>query len=140
MHIEEFRDYCLSFPGVTEGFPFDESTLVFKVMGKMFALTGVDSFEFINLKCDPEKSLELRASYEEITPGYHMNKKHWNSVNVHGYLEDELILELNIPLYLCRFAGVLIRKSLKIGKKKVCFAELSSVWCIKYFCINSFPH
>lgn len=94
MHIEAFYDYCHALPGVTEGFPFDEKTLVFKVMGKMFALTDVDTFDFINLKCDPERALELRAEFDEITPGYHMNKKLWNSVSVQGELEDEFILEL----------------------------------------------
>ena len=67
-------------PGVTAEFPFDPSTLVFKVMGKVFAITDADQFQFINLKCDPDRSLELRASYESIKPGYHMNKAHWNSV------------------------------------------------------------
>ena len=94
MNIEEFRDYCLSFPGVTEGFPFDESTLVFKVMGKMFAITGIDNFEFINLKCDPERAIILREQHEEIKPGWHMSKIHWNSVYPNGSLDDELIREL----------------------------------------------
>lgn len=76
MNIEEFRNYCLSFPGVTEEFPFDEKTLVFKVMGKLFALTDVDDFTSINLKCDPVRAMELREMHEEVQPGYHMNKKH----------------------------------------------------------------
>jgi predicted DNA-binding protein (MmcQ/YjbR family) len=94
MHIEAFYDYCRSFPGVTEGFPFGEDVLVFKVMGKMFALCDVDEFKSINLKCDPVRALELRATYEEIQPGYHMSKKHWNTVSMQGSLEDELIEEL----------------------------------------------
>jgi predicted DNA-binding protein (MmcQ/YjbR family) len=94
MNIEEFRDYCLSFPGVTEGFPFDENTLVFKVMGKMFAITGIDDFEFINLKCDPDRAIILREQHEEIKPGWHMSKAHWNSVYANGALEDALIREL----------------------------------------------
>ncbi|MEX0608034.1 MAG: MmcQ/YjbR family DNA-binding protein [Balneolaceae bacterium] len=94
MNIEVFYEYCMSLPGVSEDFPFNENTLVFKVMGKMFALTDVDEFESINLKCDPVKALELRASYEEIQPGYHMSKKHWNTITMDGFLEDELILEL----------------------------------------------
>lgn len=82
MNIEELRDYCLSKPHVTESFPFDESTLVFKVAGKMFALTGLDKLPpSVNLKCDPEKSLDLQDIYEEIKPGYHMNKKHWITVS-----------------------------------------------------------
>lgn len=99
MHIEVFYNYCLELPGTTEGFPFDGSTLVFKVMGKMYALTDVDSFESINLKCDPVRALELRSAYEEITPGYHMNKKHWNTVNTHSSISDELIFELILHSY-----------------------------------------
>ncbi len=94
MNVEEYRDFCLSFPGVTEGFPFDSQTLVFKVMGKMFALTDIDSFEFINLKCAPERAITLREQFEEIKPGWHMNKVHWNSVFANGDLEDDLIKEL----------------------------------------------
>ena len=91
MQIDEYRDYCLSKAGVTEEFPFDEHVLVFKVMGKMFALTDVDEFEFVNLKCDPEYAIELRERYSGVTPGYHMSKKHWNSVSVDGSIGDELL-------------------------------------------------
>ncbi len=94
MNVEEYRDFCLSFKGVTEGFPFDSQTLVFKLMGKMFALTDIDSFEFINLKCDPERAITLREQFEEIKPGWHMNKIHWNSVITDGDLEDDFIKEL----------------------------------------------
>ncbi len=94
MNIEEFRNYCLSFPGVTEGLPFGDDTLVYKVMGKIFALTGVDDFEFINLKCDPDRAIILREQHEEIKPGWHMNKTHWNSVYPDGMLDDEFIMEL----------------------------------------------
>lgn len=94
INIEAFRDYCLAKPGVTEGFPFDNKALVFKVMDKMFALVNVDKFEFINLKCDPEKALELREQYYGIQPGYHMSKKHWNSVYVDQDVSKELVLEL----------------------------------------------
>lgn len=94
MNIEAFYNYCLSLPGTTEEFPFDENTLVFKVMGKIYALTDIETFESINLKCDPVRALELRAAYEEVNPGYHMNKKHWNTVSMAGALEDSLILEL----------------------------------------------
>jgi len=80
---------------VTEEFPFDETTLVFKVMGKMFALTGLDEPEFkVNLKCDPERSIELREEYENIIAGFHMNKKHWNTVKPDGSLSNELFKEL----------------------------------------------
>lgn len=94
MHIEAFYNFCHSLPGVTEDFPFDEQTLVFKVMGKMFALTNLDEFENINLKCDPIRALELRASHKEIKPGYHMNKKHWNTVSTQGRLPDDFLKEL----------------------------------------------
>jgi predicted DNA-binding protein (MmcQ/YjbR family) len=91
MHIEQFREYCLSLKGVTEEFPFGEETLVYKVMGKMFALTNIVNFESINLKCDPETAIELRERYEGVTPGYHMNKKHWNTVDTHAGISDKLI-------------------------------------------------
>ena len=95
MNIEYIREYCLSKKGASEAFPFDESTLVFKVLDKMFALTGLDRLPTqINLKCDPEYALELRDQYGDITGGYHMSKKHWNTVIVEGDLEDQLILSL----------------------------------------------
>lgn len=94
MNIEEFRDYCIGKKGVTEEFPFDDVTLVFKVMGKMFALTGVESFERINLKCEPNRAQELRATYPSIQGAYHMNKKHWNSVMMDGSIPMPLIMEM----------------------------------------------
>ena len=94
MNIESFRTYCLSKPGVTEEFPFDEVTLVFKVGGKIFVLTGVDSFTSMNLKCDPEQAVELREKYDGIIPGYHMNKKHWNTVLLDNSVPEKLVLQL----------------------------------------------
>ncbi len=94
MDIETFREYCLTKNGVTEEFPFGEQTLVFKVMGKMFALTDVDLFVSINLKCDPEQAMELRETYPAIKPGYHMNKKHWNTMEMDDTLSDAFILQL----------------------------------------------
>lgn len=95
MNIEEFRYYCLSKKAVTEEFPFDEVTLVFKVMGKIFAITGLDAEEFrVNLKCDPEYALELREEYGDIIPGWHMNKKHWNTVYFENELETSFLCEL----------------------------------------------
>lgn len=91
MNIEEYRAYCLSFAGVTEEFPFDEEVLVFKVRGKIFSLTNVDSFISINLKCEPKEAIELRELYSAILPGYHMNKKHWNTVLMDGSLQDTKI-------------------------------------------------
>jgi len=93
MNIEEFREYCLSKKGVTECFPFDDVTLVFKVMGKMFALTNTDGEFSINLKCDPEKAIDLREHYPCILPGYHMDKKHWNTVMIDGTVPDEFLKE-----------------------------------------------
>ena len=94
MNIEEFREYCMSKPGVTEEFPFDEVTLVFKVAGKVFVLTNLDGDWSLNLKCDPERAIELREQYPAIQPGYHMNKVHWNTVMMDGSLSQKLILEL----------------------------------------------
>lgn len=99
MTLEQFRAFCIGKPGVEEGLPFGPDTLVFKVGGKMFALTGIDSFDYINLKCDPERALELREVYEAIRPGYHMSKKHWNSVYMDGTLNDQFILELTDHSY-----------------------------------------
>ena len=82
MNIEEFRDYCLRKPGVTEETPFGPETLVFKVGGKLFALTDIDTFSSINLKCDPERAIELREAHDYVQPGFHMNKKHWNTVHI----------------------------------------------------------
>ena len=94
MILEEIRTYCLKKQGVTESFPFDVTTLVFKVGGKMFALMDIDNFDSINLKCDPEKAIELRERFSGILPGYHMSKKHWNTVMVNDDVSRELILEL----------------------------------------------
>ncbi|MGQ2982850.1 MmcQ/YjbR family DNA-binding protein [Flavobacterium sp.] len=98
MTIQDFYDYCLSKKGVTEHFPFDEDTLVFKVGGKMFALSSLSQWEksepSVNLKCDSERALELRAQYDAINPGYHMSKVHWNTVNVNGDVPQKLLLEL----------------------------------------------
>lgn len=88
MNIEEFRDFCIQKYGVTEEFPFDQKTLVFKVMGKMFALIDVDLFESVNLKCDPEQAVRLREEYEAVKPGYHMSKKHWNTISFDGSMAD----------------------------------------------------
>jgi predicted DNA-binding protein (MmcQ/YjbR family) len=109
MNIEYYRQYCLTKKGTTEEFPFDNRTLVFKVGGKMFALTDVESFESINLKCDPERAIELREQYSAIIPGYHMNKKHWNTVVLDGSLRDSLIYSLIDDSYLL-VAGSLPKK------------------------------
>jgi predicted DNA-binding protein (MmcQ/YjbR family) len=91
MNIEELREYCLSLKGVSEDFPFDETTLVFKVGGKMFCLTDLEGELSINVKNDPEKNIELREEYPAVKPGYHMNKKHWNTILIDGSLSDDMI-------------------------------------------------
>lgn len=95
MDIESFRNYCLSKPGVTEEFPFDEHTLVFKVMNKMFALTGLNREPFqVNLKCDPEWAIELREEHFDIIEGWHMSKKHWNTVFFENGLDSKFLCKL----------------------------------------------
>jgi predicted DNA-binding protein (MmcQ/YjbR family) len=91
LNIEDFRSYCLAKKGVTEEFPFGAETVVYKVMGKLFALADVDLFQSVNLKCDPEEAVLLRESYPAIQPGYHMNKKHWNTVDMDGSLDDKFV-------------------------------------------------
>jgi len=94
MTLDYYRDYCLAKKGVTEDTPFNPDTLCFRVGGKIFSICTISNFDFVNLKCDPERAAELRERYSGITPGYHMNKKTWNSVNVAGNVPDKLILEL----------------------------------------------
>lgn len=96
MHIEDIRDYVLQKPSVTEGFPFGEDTLVFKVKEKIFLLAALESSPLqFNLKCDPAKAIELREEYpENILPGYHMNKKHWNTIVVDGTVPKKLLLQM----------------------------------------------
>ena len=91
MNIEEFRIYCLNKKGVSEEFPFDQNTLVYKVMGKMFALTDINTFASVNLKCDPDRAIELREKYDFVRPGFHMNKKHWNTIDIDWRMEDSLL-------------------------------------------------
>lgn len=95
MDAAAFRMYCLAKKGVTEHFPFDEVTLVFKVGGKMFALCALDTLVTqVNLKCDPERSIALREHYHAILPGYHMNKNHWNTLILDGSIPLTLVKEL----------------------------------------------
>ncbi|NND05369.1 MAG: MmcQ/YjbR family DNA-binding protein [Saprospiraceae bacterium] len=95
MNIETFRDYCLSKQGTSDDLPFDEHTLVFRVVGKIFAITRLsDTRLSVNLKCDPAKSVDYRDQYPEIEPGYHMNKKHWNTVDFEGELSSYFLREL----------------------------------------------
>lgn len=97
MNIEDVREYCLGVKGSIECFPFDETTLVFKVMGKMFAYMGLEQREngfMLNLKCDPTKAIELREKYECIIPGYHSNKKYWNSIYIEKGIPDYVLKDL----------------------------------------------
>ena len=92
--VESFREYCLSLKGVTEEFPFDDVTLVFKVMRKLFALTGLDKSFRINLKCDPELAVVLREHFPCVIPGYHMNKKHWITIVLTGEISESMLIDL----------------------------------------------
>ncbi|MDR2937382.1 MAG: MmcQ/YjbR family DNA-binding protein [Prevotellaceae bacterium] len=93
MDIEEVREYCIAKNGVTESFPFDDTALVFKVCDKMFALLSIDDDAWLNLKCEPEKAIELREQFSEVTPGFHMNKKMWNTIQIKSALPHSLIYE-----------------------------------------------
>jgi predicted DNA-binding protein (MmcQ/YjbR family) len=92
MTLEALRTFCLRHQGVTESFPFDEDTLVFKVMGKMFALVSLEE-KRISLKCDPEKAISLREHHPAVTPGYHMNKHYWNTILLDGTIPEKLLQE-----------------------------------------------
>lgn len=99
MHLDEILPFCLALKGTTEHFPFDQRTLVFKVMGKMYALIDVETPDSINLKCDPEEAIELRERYVSVQPGYHMSKKHWNTVLLDGELDKNQIQEMIVKSY-----------------------------------------
>ena len=94
MNIEDIRDYCLAKHGVTEGLPFGEETLVFKVGEKLFLLTSISDSTHFNVKCDPERAIELRERHPEVRPGYHMNKKHWNTVRSDGSLTRKQLCDM----------------------------------------------
>lgn len=95
MHLDALRQYCLAKPGATEDLPFGPDTLVFKVGGKLFALAGLEVIPpTVNLKCDPERAAELRERYADVRPGYHMNKRHWNTVGLQGDVPAAVIRQL----------------------------------------------
>jgi predicted DNA-binding protein (MmcQ/YjbR family) len=94
LNLEELREYCLQKPGATEGLPFGEDTLVFKVGEKLFLLTSISLGNQFNVKCDPELAIELRERHAEVQPGYHMNKKLWNTVYMDGALTKKQLLEM----------------------------------------------
>lgn len=106
MNIEQLRDYCLAKPGATESFPFGEDTLVFKVGGKMFLLIGLSQANSFNVKCDPELAIELRERHPEVKPGYHMNKKLWNTVYMDGALNNKQLTGMMDHSYDLVFAGL----------------------------------
>lgn len=94
MNVEEIRNYCLSLPLVTEDFPFDETTLVFRVLGKIFAMIDLEDTQWFVLKCDPELALDLRDRHPEIKGAWHMNKKYWNQVDIFGALPSVQIVQM----------------------------------------------
>jgi predicted DNA-binding protein (MmcQ/YjbR family) len=93
VNLEKVREYCLKKRGTSESMPFNDDILVFKVMNKMFCLANMNPPYSINLKCDPELAIELREKYDSVLPGYHMNKEHWNTIDLSGGVRDNLILE-----------------------------------------------
>src|SRR6266511_2511693 len=115
MDLEQFREYCLRKPGATEGTPFGEDVLVFKVGGKMFALAPLDAVPATaNLKCDPDLALELRDLYEQVQPGYHMNKKHWNTVEI-----DSGIPEVELCRMIDHSYKLVVRTLPKVKREKL---------------------
>ena len=116
MNIERFRQLCLEKPGTSEETPFGPDTLVFKVMGKIFALTDLNTFESVNLKCDPERAVMLREEHEGITPGYHMSKMHWNTVLTNGSVKDDLLRDLLDHSYALVVASLPRKVQAELGK------------------------
>ena len=106
MNVEEYRDFCIALPCTTEEFPFNNQVLVFKVGGEIFAFASIDLFERIILKCDPERAIDLREQHEAIVPGYHMNKKHRNTVIMDGTIKNNLLTELIQHSYELVVAGL----------------------------------
>lgn len=122
MNIQQLYEFCQSKKGVTEHFPFDEDTLVFKVGGKMFCLTSLKQWELqepsLNLKCDPELAIELRAMFEAIEPGYHMSKLHWNTVNFNSDVNDVMMCKLINDSYDLIFKSLTKKIQLEIQESK----------------------
>ncbi|MFK8909982.1 MmcQ/YjbR family DNA-binding protein [Streptomyces sp. YS-3] len=117
MTPQELRDFCLAFNAVTEEFPFDAGTSVFKVLGKMFALSNLSGTPLTaNLKCDPDDAVRLRAEYPAIVPGWHMNKRHWNTVDI-DQLPDRLVRELIEDSYDLVVAGLPKSERLRLDRQ-----------------------
>jgi predicted DNA-binding protein (MmcQ/YjbR family) len=106
MDLDILHQYCMQKLGAEACFPFDQTTLVFKVFGKMFALVDADTFESINLKCDPERAIDLCERYSAVQPGFHMNHKHWNTISFHTDLADAHIFELIDHSYQLVYSGL----------------------------------
>src|SRR5690606_13683634 len=106
-------------PHVTEAMPFGENTLVFKIGDKLFSLTDIEMFESVNLKCDPELAIQLREQYSGVLPGYHMNKKHWNTVKTNGSISDDLLKQWTLDSYELVRKGLpaKIREQLNVDEK-----------------------
>jgi predicted DNA-binding protein (MmcQ/YjbR family) len=118
MDLETIRKYCLEKKGVTEELPFDEDSPVYKVMGKIFLIASLTHPISINLKCDPGKAVELRERYDAVTPGYHMNKKHWNTVMLDNSLPPKFILEWINHSYDLVVNGLGKKEKLELSKIK----------------------
>jgi len=115
MDIENVRVYCLSKPGTSESLPFDDTTLVFKVMNKMYCLLNMEPPFSINLKCEPGKAIELREQFEDVQPGYHMNKKHWNTILLDGNLRDNQITQWIDDSYSLVAAGLTKKEKIELA-------------------------
>jgi predicted DNA-binding protein (MmcQ/YjbR family) len=115
MNTEEYRDYCLSFRSTSESFPFNDTVLVFKVLDKIFSLTDIRSYNGVNVKCNPEKAIELREEYFGVTPAFHMNKRHWNTISVDGSISDKLIKEWIKDSYYIVVSTMPKKKQTEIG-------------------------
>ena len=114
MDLEKVREYCLKKKGVTESLPFNEDSPVYKVMGRIFCIGNLNPPTSINLKCDPEKAVELREKYDDVQPGYHMNKMHWNTIFFASNIPDKLIYELIDDSY-----NLIVTKLPKADKEKL---------------------
>jgi predicted DNA-binding protein (MmcQ/YjbR family) len=114
MQAEKVREYCLKMKAVTESFPFGEDTLVFKVMGKIFALMSLEA-RTLNLKCDPEKAIALREEFSEVMPGYHMNKTHWNTIILMSSVPEKRIREWISDSYLLVAEGLSLKQRKELG-------------------------
>lgn len=114
MNIELLREYCLSKKATSEALPFDQDTLVFRVFEKMFALISLSEPDSVNLKCDPEKAIELREHHSCVIPGWHMNKKHWNTINFDNSVSDKLIKEWIDDSYNLVVSGLSLKQKKEI--------------------------